>query len=196
MVWRRLRGSNPRGSCPPTRFPGVCLRPLGQASAGQSSRVGLSGAAGVPGSETDAVGGPRGRGPGVGVGAPHPVEHGVGLLVDQAGEQLLGEPEDQRPGEDLRGGWPRTAMPAASRAMSWALASTTLRKLRTLSCSRSAAELAPRTALTIRPRSGSGSALRTSGAGSPPRRCGPAAGPTPPRRTAGRCPRTPAGGDP
>ena len=36
--WRRLRGSNPRGSCPPTRFPGVCLRPLGQASAGQSSQ--------------------------------------------------------------------------------------------------------------------------------------------------------------
>jgi hypothetical protein len=35
---RRLRGSNPRGSCPPTRFPGVCLRPLGQASAGQSSQ--------------------------------------------------------------------------------------------------------------------------------------------------------------
>jgi hypothetical protein len=34
-LWRRLRGSNPRGSCPPTRFPGVCLRPLGQASAGQ-----------------------------------------------------------------------------------------------------------------------------------------------------------------
>jgi hypothetical protein len=39
MVWRRLRGSNPRGSCPPTRFPGVCLRPLGQASAGQSSQA-------------------------------------------------------------------------------------------------------------------------------------------------------------
>jgi hypothetical protein len=35
ISWRRLRGSNPRGSCPPTRFPGVCLRPLGQASAGQ-----------------------------------------------------------------------------------------------------------------------------------------------------------------
>jgi hypothetical protein len=34
---RRLRGSNPRGSCPPTRFPGVCLRPLGQASAAQST---------------------------------------------------------------------------------------------------------------------------------------------------------------
>jgi hypothetical protein len=38
FVWRRLRGSNPRGSCPPTRFPGVCLRPLGQASAAQSSQ--------------------------------------------------------------------------------------------------------------------------------------------------------------
>ena len=38
FFWRRLRGSNPRGSCPPTRFPGVCLRPLGQASAGQSSQ--------------------------------------------------------------------------------------------------------------------------------------------------------------
>jgi hypothetical protein len=38
IPWRRLRGSNPRGSCPPTRFPGVCLRPLGQASAGQSSQ--------------------------------------------------------------------------------------------------------------------------------------------------------------
>src|ERR687893_2856345 len=40
VSWRRLRGSNPRGSCPPTRFPGVCLRPLGQASAG-SLRQGL-----------------------------------------------------------------------------------------------------------------------------------------------------------
>jgi hypothetical protein len=38
VSWRRLRGSNPRGSCPPTRFPGVCLRPLGQASAGKSSQ--------------------------------------------------------------------------------------------------------------------------------------------------------------
>jgi hypothetical protein len=38
FAWRRLRGSNPRGSCPPTRFPGVCLRPLGQASAAQSSQ--------------------------------------------------------------------------------------------------------------------------------------------------------------
>ena len=38
VSWRRLRGSNPRGSCPPTRFPGVCLRPLGQASAAQSSQ--------------------------------------------------------------------------------------------------------------------------------------------------------------
>jgi hypothetical protein len=40
VLWRRLRGSNPRGSCPPTRFPGVCLRPLGQASAAQSSQPG------------------------------------------------------------------------------------------------------------------------------------------------------------
>ena len=31
------RDSNPRGSCPPTRFPGVSLRPLGQATADESS---------------------------------------------------------------------------------------------------------------------------------------------------------------
>ena len=37
VAWRRLRGSNPRGSVS-TRFPGVCLRPLGQASAAQSSQ--------------------------------------------------------------------------------------------------------------------------------------------------------------
>src|ERR671934_1944590 len=30
--WRWLRDSNPRGGCPPTRSPGVPLRPLGQAS--------------------------------------------------------------------------------------------------------------------------------------------------------------------
>ena len=34
---RRPRDSNPRGGCPPTRSPGVPLRPLGQASAAESS---------------------------------------------------------------------------------------------------------------------------------------------------------------
>ena len=34
---RRPRDSNPRGGCPPTRSPGVPLRPLGQASAVESS---------------------------------------------------------------------------------------------------------------------------------------------------------------
>ena len=31
-VWRTVRDSNPRGGFPPTRFPGVRLRPLGQPS--------------------------------------------------------------------------------------------------------------------------------------------------------------------
>ena len=30
--WRRGRDSNPRDGCPPTRFPGVRLRPLGHLS--------------------------------------------------------------------------------------------------------------------------------------------------------------------
>ena len=34
----------------------------------------------------------------------HTVEHGLALLIDEVGEQLLGEPENQRPGKDLRGG--------------------------------------------------------------------------------------------
>ena len=32
-LWRWPRDSNPRESCPPTRFPGASLRPLGQATA-------------------------------------------------------------------------------------------------------------------------------------------------------------------
>ena len=35
--WRWPRDSNPRGGCPPTRSPGVPLRPLGQATADESS---------------------------------------------------------------------------------------------------------------------------------------------------------------
>lgn len=63
---------------------------------------------------------------------------------------------------------PRMATPTASSVMSSAVASRTLRKLRTRSCSRRAAELAPRTALTILPRSSSGSVLLTSRGGFPP----------------------------
>jgi hypothetical protein len=37
------------------------------------------------------------------VGAAHIVEHGLALLIDKAGEQLLRVPEDQRPGKDLCG---------------------------------------------------------------------------------------------
>ena len=38
------------------------------------------------------------------VGGGHAIEHGLALLIDEAGEELLGVPEDQRPGKDLRGG--------------------------------------------------------------------------------------------
>ena len=38
------------------------------------------------------------------VGGGHIIEHGLALLIDEAGEELLGVPEDQRPGKDLRGG--------------------------------------------------------------------------------------------
>jgi hypothetical protein len=75
---RRLRGSNPRGSCPPTRFPGVCLRPLGQASAGQSSRRPRrrgSGVAAGPGRWR--LGGPV-RGPRSGPGWPGARRRGRG----------------------------------------------------------------------------------------------------------------------
>jgi hypothetical protein len=37
------------------------------------------------------------------VGAAHIVEYGLALLIDKAGEQLLRVPEDQCPGNDLRG---------------------------------------------------------------------------------------------
>jgi hypothetical protein len=37
------------------------------------------------------------------VGAAHIVEHGLALLIDKAGEQLLRIPEDQRPSKDLCG---------------------------------------------------------------------------------------------
>ena len=40
---RRPRDSNPRGGCPPTRSPGVPLRPLGQASASSVTRPGWNG---------------------------------------------------------------------------------------------------------------------------------------------------------
>ena len=48
---------------------------------------------------------------------------------------------------------PVSANPIASRAMRKVVASTRLRKLRKRSCSRSAAELAARTAVTMVPRS-------------------------------------------
>ena len=38
------------------------------------------------------------------IGGTHTVEHGLALLIDEVGEQLLGEPENQCPGKDLRGG--------------------------------------------------------------------------------------------
>ena len=38
------------------------------------------------------------------IGGAHAVEHGLTLLVDEVGEQLLREAEDQRPRKDLCGG--------------------------------------------------------------------------------------------
>ena len=40
VIWRTVRDSNPRDGSPPTHFPGVRLRPLGQLSVRHSIRVG------------------------------------------------------------------------------------------------------------------------------------------------------------
>jgi hypothetical protein len=77
-LWRRLRGSNPRGSCPPTRFPGVCLRPLGQASAGQSSRTRRRRGSGVAAGPGRSRPGGRVRGPRPRPGGPGARRRGRG----------------------------------------------------------------------------------------------------------------------